>query len=92
MSEFNIGDQVWFFWTECGRYVFKDHATGVFPKSLNIQNGVIVGASEKCDYVHVYLEGVQDTCCFGYCFCDDSFFKTKEEAIDAMRKQLDALV
>tara|TARA_R110000868_G_scaffold90899_4_gene251960 strand:+ start:289 stop:576 length:288 start_codon:yes stop_codon:yes gene_type:complete len=91
MKEFNIGDEVWFFSTDCGRYVFVTEGTGIFPKYFNIEHGTIVGMNSKKDYVHVYIEGQQDTCCFGYCFHNECFFDSKNAAIQAMVKRLHEL-
>ncbi len=91
MKGFNIGDVVWFFWTDCGKYVFKEGGTGVFTDHIYLECGTIVGACEKKDYVHVYISGEMINCNFGYCFIDDYIFKTKHMAIDAMRKRLDMI-
>lgn len=88
MKEFKIGDEVWFFWTDCGRYVFKEDGTGIFPKNLYIEHGVIVGMNPNKDYVHVYIEGQQDTCRFSYAFHDECFFESIEKALEEMTIRL----
>ena len=88
MNDFAVGDQVWFFWTDCGRYSWGDDATIVHCKNLYIENGFITDINPKKDTVHVYVKGVLTICEFGYTFHHENLFKTKKEAIDSMTKRL----
>ncbi len=90
MSEFEIGDQVWFFGTYSGRCVAPDF-TAIVPKNMGLLSGIIVGMDGEKDFVHVYVPADTDIYVFSFiCFvCDKSqAYKTKPDAIGAM---LDAI-
>lgn len=90
MSDFKVGDEVWFFYTDCGRYVYPDISL-IFTNHIEIQTGNIVAINPDKDYVHVYVNGDTNLYNFGYCFHKEYFFKSKQECIDAFKKRLDEL-
>lgn len=92
MNEFKVGDEVWFFWTYTSRSFWGEDENPVFPKNLEIEKGKIVYFNENKDTVHVYVDGCEGAICkFGCVFHMDYFFKSKQEAIEAMIKQLEKL-
>ena len=89
MNDFKEGDEIWFFWTFRNSNFWGEDENTVFPKSLNIEKGNIVYINENKDTVHVYVRGCEGLVCkFGYCFLNEYIFKTKKDALDAMKKEI----
>ena len=91
MNGINVGDSVWFFWTDTGKYVQPETGTAIFTDSFYIYCGTIVGASEEKDYVHVYVDGDSAIYKFGYIFIHDSIFRSKHLALEAMMRNLEQM-
>lgn len=91
MSEFKVGDEVWFFYTNKDSDFWGDYDASIFPKNVELTNGKIVWASGRSDAVHVYVNEKEHVARFGYTFFDEYCFGTKQDAIDAMIKRLDEL-
>lgn len=83
-----IGDEVFFFFTDYGTHVWGDGQTIIYPKHVDLVKGKIIAMNEAKDYVHVYVEGITSLLCFGYCFHEDYFFESIEEAIAEMTQKL----
>lgn len=88
MSEFKVGDDVWFFWTDCGKYAWDEDTTIIYPDRLYIETGTIVEINPNKDFVNVYVKGHISVCQFGYNFVEKYLFKSKNDAIDAMIKEI----
>lgn len=91
MNDFKVGDEVWFYFTETGRYVLEGHGTGVFPEDLIIYNGSIVGIDETDEVYHVYIKGYSYIYAFIIYHTSGCIFKSKNEAINAMIKRLEEM-
>jgi len=81
MSDFNVGDKVYFFYADCVRKI-------LLPKYMHIIDGVIVDMDEGGDYVYVYVKGEIELLRFGWHFNGNYLFKSCDEAIKAMIKRL----
>jgi hypothetical protein len=88
MNDFKEGDNVWFFWTYKTSEFWGEYGNGVFPRSLNLNNGTIVYLNENRDEAHVYVRGDKELVKFGFCFLNKYVFRTKQAAIDAMSNRL----
>lgn len=92
MSNFKVGDEVWFFWTTANRHFWTEFANSVFPKDLEIEKGKILYMNYDKDAVHVYVDGCARAICqFGCIFHENYFFKSKQEAINTMIERLQVL-
>lgn len=91
MSDFKVGDEVYFFWTESGRHVLEGYGAAIYPDSFCLEQGVIVNINPDKDSVHVYVKDDAYIFNFGYCYIQDYIFKSKNKAIDAMIKRLEEM-
>ena len=91
MQDFKEGDEVWFFYHHKTSDFWDDNLNAVYPGSLHVECGRIVEINETHDYVYVYVKGEQKLASFGQCFFYEYAFKSKPDALNAMRKRLDEL-
>lgn len=91
MNNFKVGDEVWFFYTNYGRNCWGEEDTIIYPTQTEILSGKIVLINEDKDYVHIYVDKITTILDMGYTFFNEWVFKSKQEAIDAMLKQLEKL-
>ncbi len=90
MSDFKVGDKVWFFHTMYGRTCWHE-TTVIYPEHAEILQGKIVDINPKHDSVYIYLNGESTLVVMGYTFFEVHAFKSKSEAIDAMILRLEEL-
>jgi hypothetical protein len=84
----NIGDKVWFFGTDMGRSAWGDDYTVLFPRWLDLLEGIIVDTDLNTDCTYVYVKGETELVSLGH-DCDyGPIFKSKDAAIDAMISRL----
>lgn len=87
MTKLAFGDTVWFFQTEFGRQ-HPEAGTIVIPGHIRLIKGKIIHIHEMADKVRVYDEVSETLYDFGYTFGEESLFRTKEEALDCMLKNI----
>ena len=81
MSEFKVGDKVWFFFTTHGAKAWGEDETLVYPLDLEITFGKIVHWKDEA---HIYVDGCDVVVGIGTTFFSERVYRTKQEAIDAM--------
>lgn len=91
MSDFKVGDEVWFFHHHRTNSFWGDDTNAVYPGSLQICNGTIIAINQRQDYVHVYIDGDRELASFGEVYCEEYLFKTKQMAINEFIKKLEKL-
>ena len=90
MSNFKVGDIVYFLHTAFGRR-WGNGDTIIRPRDVQILSGKIVRINKEDDYVHLYIKDDPTILTMGYAFLDTHVFKTYLDALDAMIKRLDAM-
>ena len=91
MNEFKVNDEVWFFYTNYGRHRWGEEDTIIYPNKVELFHGKIVFINEDKDSIHIYIDNIRYVLDLGFCFFNDYVFRSKNEAIESMRKQLDDL-
>lgn len=91
MVDFKKGDEVWFFCTDSGKYVWDEESTIIYPDIFDLQCGQIVDIISEKDKVFVYVDECQFLLKFGYVFFDDYVFSSKAAALEAMMKRIQVL-
>ena len=87
MSEFKVGDEVWFFYTTYGKSASK-YVTTIFPSETEIHKGFIVDILENIDVVYIYMKEEKDLISIAWTYFEEWVYKTKQEAIDAMIQKM----
>lgn len=90
MSDFKVGDEVWYSHAPMGNVAIEDE--------LTIQKGIITiisldkyGSTKYFTGTHIVFEDDDYEMHDGYCFYDSEIYKSKQECIDAFKKRLDEL-
>ncbi len=91
MNYFKVGDTVYFFITDCGRYSWGEDVTVIHPQHLTLIKGLIVDMNENQDSVHVYVKGEQMVCTLGYTFHHENLFNTIDDATDSLIRRAEIL-
>lgn len=91
MNNFKVGDECWFFYTSYGVGRWHEDDTVIYPIETELISGKIVSINENKDTVHVYIAGDKTILDAGYTFFHEWYFKSKQEAIDAMTKRMQEL-
>ncbi len=90
MSDFKVGDTVYFMYSQYFRKWGEDDII-VYHDTLELLNGLVVKMCEDKDFTHVYVDGAESILIFSYFCFDDNVFKSKKDCIDAFKKRLDEL-
>lgn len=87
MNDFKVGDTVYFLLQDYGPKWGEDNIR-IIPEYIEVIKATIVFMSEDKDTVHVYMDGCENVCSFGYVFFHERVYKSKNEAIDALIEHL----
>ena len=79
MTDFKVGDEVWYFVTEVC------HGTIIFPGCLCLHQGIVVWVNPLEEIIHVYINGNTEIVVLLDIF--EYAFKSKQEAIKVMEKR-----
>lgn len=89
--DFSVGQTVYFYHTEYGRHCWGNEDTIVFPTELKLFHGRICKINPASDRVEIEVANVCEPIITGYIFFHEWFFKSKEDALQAMFKKLDEI-
>lgn len=90
INDFKVGDEVYFLLQD---YAPKwgEECIRIIPQYIEIIKGKIVYINVDKDAVHVYSDGCESVCIFGYYYFHENVYKSKNEAIDALIKHLEGM-
>lgn len=86
--EFQLGQDVYFYYTEYGRNCWGENETVVYPTELELVKGKILKINQDMDYVQIEVRGSPEPVIISYTYFHDWVFKSKEDALQAMFKKL----
>ena len=90
MSDFKVGDKVWFFWSP--HFTHSDDVVLLMDDHVNIKEGKIIWIRDHGggwqEHMHVYCDGKME---IWDLHCEKGAHKSKSEAINAMIERLETL-